>query len=523
MNGMMRGIALVAGTLGLCVVAAPRAQATTFNAAPGDDVETMINALAAGDELVLADGMYTLDSSRFFINVAGTEALPIVVRAADGARPHFQRPSDSQNIWDIRAEYLVLRGLEFSGGSAGLRFETGRFVTIEACEIHDTGDVALRMNDVGQRYEGMRILRNEIHHTNGTGEGMYLGCNSNGCQLANALIEGNYVHHTNQASVSQGDGIEIKEGSFGNVVRDNVIHDTNYPCILTYSTVGNGAPNVIERNALWNCGDHGIQSAADAVIRNNIILGAVADGIAMQPHQAGTPSNLIVAHNTVLNGGRAITVRGATGSVLVANNALYSQSGEAIFVNGDATMVTSIGNVSVGGGPGVTAGALTADLVMASHAGAPPMNVFPTAGGMLPRTGEVAHVVSDDFDGTARLGVADVGAYAFGPGGPRWILAAGFKSISPGPMPGTDGGVAELDGGGVSLDGGGVSRDGGSTGRDGGGTTGSDGGGAAGGGDDGGCGCTMVGASRGSSIAWLSLALLALIWRRRRASRSLSV
>ena len=97
-------------------------------------------------------------------------------------------------------------------------------------------------------YEGLKILRNHIHHTNGTGEGMYLGCNSNGCRVANSLIEGNYVHHTNGPNVSQGDGIELKEGSYGNTIRDNVIHDTNYPGIITYSTVGNGAANVIEGN-----------------------------------------------------------------------------------------------------------------------------------------------------------------------------------------------------------------------------------------------------------------------------------
>ncbi|HKS55747.1 MAG TPA: hypothetical protein VJS12_10700 [Steroidobacteraceae bacterium] len=42
------------------------------------------------------------------------------------------------------------------------------------------------------------------------------GCNSDACRLANSLIEGNYVHHTNGPSVSQGDGIELK-----NAVRPN--------------------------------------------------------------------------------------------------------------------------------------------------------------------------------------------------------------------------------------------------------------------------------------------------------------
>ena len=266
---------------------------------PADDLRAAIGGLEPGDELVLGGGMYTL-TARLGVTVVGTEAAPIVIRAKDGERPHLHRPNADQNIIDIdRGEHVVFRGIEFSGGSAGFRMSDVRFLTLEDCEIHDTNDVAVRANDTGAVYESLTIRRNHIHHTSNTGEGMYLGCNSNGCQMTNSLIEGNYIHHTDQTT--QGDGIEIKEGSYGNVVRDNVIHDTNYPCILTYSTVGNGAANIIERNVMWNCGDHGIQSAADAVIRNNIILSSGNNGIAMQPHQAGAPDNLVVVHNTVLH------------------------------------------------------------------------------------------------------------------------------------------------------------------------------------------------------------------------------
>ena len=79
-------------------------------------------------------------------------------------------------------------------------------------------------NIPGSMYEGLQFLRNHVHHTNGTGEGFYLGCNNNACTMFDSLIEGNYIHDTNQPTVSQGDGIEIKVGSYGNVVRDNLIH-----------------------------------------------------------------------------------------------------------------------------------------------------------------------------------------------------------------------------------------------------------------------------------------------------------
>ncbi|MGB3050252.1 MAG: right-handed parallel beta-helix repeat-containing protein [Polyangiales bacterium] len=430
------------------------AVAEVFLAGPSDDVELMINTLQPGDELVLSGGMYTL-SERFSFAITGTENAPITIRAADGEVPHLHRPSANQNIIDIdQAEHVTIRGIEFSGGSAGIRISGARFLTIEDCEVHDTGDVAIRANDSGVTYESLRILRNHIHHTNNTGEGMYLGCNNGGCEVVGSLIEGNYIHHTNQTSVSQGDGIELKEGSFGNVIRDNVIHDTNYPCILTYAS--NGAANIIERNVMWNCGDHGIQSAADAVIRNNIILGASADGIAMQPHQSGSPSELVVVHNTVLNaGGDAISLRGISGSVVIANNALYAQDGWAFFVNGGTSGLVFAGNAGMGG---VSDGALAMllgdidlDFVGASLTGAPPMSVFPALGSILAAAGSPAHVVADDFNGTPRAGVADIGAYLFSAdGNPGWELAEASKTSTPTNNPGAGGTGGSMGGSGGS-------------------------------------------------------------------------
>jgi MYXO-CTERM domain-containing protein len=472
--------------LALLWLTAPAA-AGTVEVSPGDNVEAAIAALQPGDELVVHGGTYS-NTDRFGIDVVGTEGSPIVIRAADGEHPVFTRPDAAQNLWDIdRAEYVTIRGFELSGGSAGIRIVAARFLTIEDCEIHGTEDVALRANDTGASYEALHINHNHIHDTGGTGEGMYLGCNSNACQMFDSVIERNWVHATNGAAVSQGDGIEIKEGSYGNTIRDNVIHDTGYPCILTYSTVGNGAANIIERNVMWHCGDHGIQSAADAIIRNNIILGSASNGIAMQPHQAGTPSNLVVVHNTVLHAANdAISVSGITGSVVIANNALYAQSGSAIAVGGSTTGLVVAGNVGIGAG-GVAAGDLAADFVAASYAGTPPIDVFPKPAGALLGAGSATYAVADDFNGTPRDGTMDAGAYRFAAtGNPGWVIAEGFKTSGGGDGSGGDGGVDDP------------------------GTDPDDGGG--------GCGCNAR-SPDGSAVLWIALGAILVRRRRKEASR----
>jgi hypothetical protein len=331
--------------------------------------------------------------------------------------------------------------------------------------------------------------------------------------------------------VEQGDGIEIKEGSHDNIVRDNVIHDTNYPCLITYSTVGNGGPNVLERNVMWNCGDHGIQSAADAVIRNNIILGSASDGIAMQSHQSGAPSNLTIVHNTVLHPSNdAISLRDAVGTVVIANNAIYAQQASAIFVGGgDTSMVTIVGNVGMGGISGfdatLGAGDLATDFVAGSFAGAPPIDLFPASGGALVGAGDPAYAETDDFNCLVRPGEApDVGAYGFdAAGNPGWTIDAAFKDCA-GEGGGTEGGGDTTGAGDDGGTGGAVDDGGGATGVDDGATgaasvtageSGSAGTTTAAAEDDGGgggCGCTST---RGCALTGVVLPIL-WIGRRRR-------
>jgi MYXO-CTERM domain-containing protein len=524
---------------GLALLVPSVASAADVEVSPGDDIEAAIAGLQPGDALVMHGGTYTV-TDRFSISIGGTEAMPIVIRAADGEVPVIERPDAGENIVDIDfADWVEIRGITFTGGSAGVRLTMVSNFTFEDNEIYGTNDVALRANDGGVTYSNLHIVHNHIHDTDNTGEGMYLGCNEDACRLADSVIERNWVHHTNQETVSQGDGIELKEGGSGVVIRDNVIHDTNYPCILTYSAVGNGPANVIEGNVMWNCGDHGMQVAADAVIRNNIVLSVVSDGIAMQPHQSGAPANLEVVHNTVLiPSGNAISVSGATGSILLANNAVYTMSGNAITVSGDTSMTTIAGNVGMGGlsggGGGYVDGDPTVDFIDGSFAGAPPIDPFPATGGALVGAGDPAYATEIDFNGLPHADPPDVGAYAYDPeGNPGWEIQAGFKDAPADPPGGTgsggeesgsssDGddetggsgtsGVSATEGGPGSAEGGPGSAEGGpdtATATDGADTASNDD-------DEGGCGCRSDGAPPPVGLLWLGMIPLL---RRRRARK----
>ena len=290
-------------------------------------------SLSPGDEIILRAGTYS-DPRRLEISQRGLPRKPIVIRSENGARVVIKRPDARQNALNLAGcQHLVIRDLEITGGDSAIRIgkkagHRAKFITLENLHIHDIGGVAVTANYGGEIYESLTFRHNHIHHTGGHGEAFYLGSNSkpdgstNG-YIFNSVIENNYIHDLKGGTVTQGDGIELKDGSYGNIIRDNVIHDTNYPGIIVYDTDGK-APNIIEGNVIWNSGDHGIQAAADAIIRNNVIFETKGEGIYCRNHQSAIVGNLTIVHNTILSEKsiRVVAPEKFSGPVVVANNAL---------------------------------------------------------------------------------------------------------------------------------------------------------------------------------------------------------
>jgi len=409
------------------------ASAATIEIGPSGDFRSAMQNLHAGDTLILDAGTYAL-TSYFELDLNGTSALPITIVAKAGTRPLIHFNGTSQNIVNFNANtFLIIDGIEFSGGSRGLRFIGGSDNIVRNCTVHDTAANAISANDSGQDYAHFQFLHNEIYNTGDTGEGFYLGCNGDACRIHDSIVANNYIHDLDNASISQGDGIEIKKGSYANIVRDNVIRDVNYPGITMYDVNGHGAPNVIERNIVWNSHDSGIQITADAIVRNNIVLGAANNAFFSNNIDGGSASNLTIVNNTFLAPqGDGIRLNGVTGSVLIANNAIYAPNGEAMHASGTTGGVTLLANAGQGAlngvsGAFVNTGNIANDFVAASLSGAPRQNLKPK-GALLVGTGNASDEPADDFDGASRSGHVDIGAYRAG-GSPSWTIAPAFKTL----------------------------------------------------------------------------------------------
>jgi len=263
---------------------------------------------------------------------------------------------------------------------------------------------------------------------------MYIGCHDGSCLTTNSLIEGNYIHHTRGTSSGGNDGIEIKFGSYGNIVRDNVIHDTNigrkYPGIFLYG--GGKGVNIVEGNVIWNAGE-GIQVVSDAIIRNNIIFNCSATGITAAPH-AAVPhmQNVKIVNNTIDNHPRGVLIRWEnTEQLTFANNAVYCPETTAIDASGIKSSTFSANYIA-----GRLIGATVDDSAfcnggMIAEAFSAPVehDYWPRPGSLL-----INHANPDlapmlDFNHITRKPPFDVGAYeseakAANPG---WRIQEGFK------------------------------------------------------------------------------------------------
>ncbi len=313
------------------------------------------NGLQAGDEVVLFGGVYT-DSRRLVIRHRGTAGKPIIIRAKEGETVVFRRPDASQNTFNLEGnQHLHLIGLEITGGASAIRIgphgeRQPSDLLLQGLSIHHIGGVAVTCNHEGADYRRIVFRGNHIHHTSGHGEAFYLGGNNATAIISESVIENNYIHDLNGEKVSQGDGIEIKHGSFGNLIIGNVIHDTKYPGITVYGTNGR-TRNKIEGNLVWNTGDHGIQVAADAVIRDNFVANAHGCGIYSREHQGAIPGNLrIEANRVVASHSAAIRIIGSSKFrsqmapiELIGNRLLASKGQPAIRVDQEANL-TGRGN-----------------------------------------------------------------------------------------------------------------------------------------------------------------------------------
>jgi hypothetical protein len=433
----------------LLLLAAP-ALAASLEVQPGDDIVTLTASLGAGDEVVFADGTYTIAGTLEWTG-AGTESSPIVLRAAEGASPVIQG-SDIGSLVDIEAAtYIEVRGLTFEGAQAwydsgnwfaGMRIADSSEITVEDCVIRKTTAYAMALNG---NNTGLHILHNELGNTAG-GQGIYVGCGDGSCGTTASEIANNWIHDIG------GDwtvGIHVEPLSYGNRIADNVVYNVISRGIQVESTEYSDA-NVVEGNAVWSVGDAGIGVYGAAIVRNNLIFNVDGRGIRSGMADDRVLEKVVITHNTIVNTtGWGVELDNWAGNpgMVFANNAITNATGYA-FQSDEGHLDANNylrGNVFTGLVEGLTAfpEAFVPGGGMLDYHDAVGWDFYPTADAILVDAGDAAGdawVPETDFNGNLRDGeFPDVGAYEVVAGSnPGWVIQEGFKEVGDGTIDGAE-------------------------------------------------------------------------------------
>jgi hypothetical protein len=375
----------------------------------GAALKSVIQGLAPGTRLEVGAGTWSVNSF-FNVSLVGAAGAPIVIAAKPGETPVLTRPDANQNTINFGssgpARYIAFQGFEVTGGDTAIRLWNCENLWIDSCHIHDCDGVGIEANSVNTAW--LTITRNQIHGTSGVGEGIYLGGNFAQVTTHDSVVALNHIYGTGG---SQGDGIELKQGSWGNWIVANTVHDTPYPCILAYGT-GGMPPNLIERNTCYNSGDNVMQVQGEAIVRNNLLING-ATAFHSGDHQ-GTVRDLTVVHNTMINTGRAVNLSNWSGkpNMVFANNIAYSQ-GDAVRING-STGVEFIGNVAFGSVAGVGSGWISggglSDFVDLTWDAAA-RDATPLPSSAIAGAGDYLWSVPSDITGAARTDPLDSGCF----------------------------------------------------------------------------------------------------------------
>lgn len=256
-----------------------------------------ISSLVPGDMLMVQPGVYS-SRERLDLKINGTATEPIVIEA-QGAGVVITRADPTENVINITdSAFIALGGIEVTGGSTGIRIQTASDMMIYNSTIYDIGDVGISLNF--RNTSSVYLVDNEIFGTKENGEGIYAGSHDGTRTTHDSFFVGNYIHDLATGPESQGDGIEIKNRSYGNTIKWNYIVGTKYPGVTVYSTGQEDMPiNIIQENIILNSQDSGIQVTADALVQGNWISGKHI-GIASKPFGNTKPRNVKIIGNTII-------------------------------------------------------------------------------------------------------------------------------------------------------------------------------------------------------------------------------
>ena len=278
---------------------------TTYNIDDPEDLTALSATLAAGDTVILADGIYTSEERIKFSPTTGTSTLPITFKSATPGGVKFTGGLQM----NISGDYVVVDGFHWQGGFGAnnfIQFRDGstyaNHSTIQNCAIDG---LALSPDDIADGLENNAIAKHRWIVLYGT-YNTVINCSFMNKESAGALILAEYQYNAEDdpcATVghnisnnyfykyekidntlsNSGDSETIRIGASDEQnVNSNVTVNNNYFVesdgeneIITNKSKG----NIFTNNTFRRCrGSLVLRHGSDATVDGNYFLGEDVDG-----------------------------------------------------------------------------------------------------------------------------------------------------------------------------------------------------------------------------------------------------
>lgn len=429
------------------------AWAISATVSPGDDLSAVVSSLGPGDVITFNDGTYELEGTLRVNEALGEEGNPVRFVAATGAAPVLKALGGG-TVFELRtSQFVEVVGLTFEGsdlweteGGGGVQVvDVSGLVFTDNVIQYVRGDLLRLVGDT----TGLEIRRNHLQFSS-NGTALYAGCGDGSCWMSDSVIAENLIHDVGNPE-SNRSGIFLDNGCQGNTVSDNVVFNVTQLGLRVESTQL-GDANVVEGNAVWNTGSHGMEIVGEAIVRNNIVTQTQGVGIRSGNHENDDLRNVRITYNTIaITGQEGVRLDDWANreGMVFSSNVVANITGRGLRYDSDEedTLNYITANVVSGLVDGVDItlhpewyipGAGVADFEDYAN-----WNFYPAINSTLEGFGDPAGeawVPEIDFNGDPRNGAAPtVGALQWsGAGNPGWILAEDFKGSETGQPPVTN-------------------------------------------------------------------------------------
>jgi len=187
-------------------------------------LKTALSTALAGDEIVMADGLY---NGKFVITpgVNGTASKPITLR---GSRNVVLDAGDINTgyVLYLQSSYWIIKGFTITNGLKGLMIDGAQHSVIDGITVDHIGEEAIHLRKFSSHNTIQNVtITNTGLKTPDYGEGIYIGsAKNNWATYSNGnpdLCDSNLVSNNKIGPNISAECIDVKEGTTGTVIRGN--------------------------------------------------------------------------------------------------------------------------------------------------------------------------------------------------------------------------------------------------------------------------------------------------------------